>query len=78
MTDKHWLGGLCFLCIVFGLAKLLYPLFFLELRKRHPWFDAVDIYSFIFKSVYAEQAVRINGALLLIIGVGLAAWIVFG
>jgi hypothetical protein len=78
MTGKHWVSGLSFLCIGFGLAKVLYPLFFLELRNRRPWFNTVDIYSFIFKGACAELAVRINGGLLLIIGIGLAAWVVFG
>lgn len=77
MTDKIWIAGISFLCIAFGLAKVLRPQFFLALRRRHPWFDMLDIYSFIFKSAYAELAVRINGGLLLIVGAGLAAWVIF-
>lgn len=78
MTERIWVGFLALLCMVFGLAKLLRPLFFLQLRKRHPWFNAVDIYSFIYKSAYAEHAIRVNGGLLVIIGLGLAAWVFLG
>lgn len=57
-----------------GLAKALWPNFFLDLRRRYPCFDLLDLYSFIFKSEYAEQVVRINGYILLAIGLGLLAW----
>ena len=77
MPEKFWVGCVAVLCVGFGLAKALRPQFFLELRRRHPWFDLFDIYSFIFKSKYAEQAVRINGYLLLVIGLGLLAWVIF-
>jgi len=73
---KFWVGCVAVLCIGFGLAKALGPQFFLELRHRHPWFDLFDMYSFIFKSEYAEKAVRINGYLLLVIGLGLLAWVI--
>lgn len=78
MTDKIWVAFLALLCLAFGLAKLLRPLFFLQLRRRYPWFDALDIYSFIYKSAHAEQAVRINGGVLLVMGVGLAVWVFLG
>lgn len=74
MSVKLWVGGIAILCMGFGLAKALWPHFFLDLRRRYPWFDLLDLYSFIFKSEYAEQVVRINGYILLAIGVGLLAW----
>lgn len=75
-TPKIWIGCIAALCFGFGVAKALRPKFFLELRSRYSWVDVFDIYSFIFKSSYAEQVVRYNGYLLLVIGLGLAAWVV--
>jgi hypothetical protein len=77
MTEKILVICAAAICIGFGLAKAIWPQFFLELRRRHPWFDLLDIYSFIFKSNYAEQTVRINGYVLLVIGFGLLAWLIF-
>lgn len=65
MNDKIWLGLLAALCFVFGLAKALYPQFFLELRRKHRWIPLFDIYDFLYKSDNAEKIVRINGYLLL-------------
>lgn len=77
MTDKIWISCIAALCVGFGLAKIFWPPFFLELRRRHSWFDVFDIYSFIFKSAYVDQAVRFNGYVLLVIGLGLVAWVIF-
>ena len=77
MNEKIWISCLAVLCIGFGLAKSLRPQFFLELRRRHTWFDLFDVYSSIFKSKHAEKAVQINGYLLLAIGCRLVAWLVF-
>jgi hypothetical protein len=77
MTDKFWVVLMAALCLVFGLAKALRPQVFLALRQRYSWYNLFDIYSSIFKSAYAEQAVRINGYLLVLIGIGLIAWAIF-
>jgi hypothetical protein len=77
VTEKIWVACIAALCLGFGLAKALRPQFFLGLRQRYSWFNLFDIYSSIFKSDYAEQAVRINGYLLLVIGLGLMAWVIF-
>jgi hypothetical protein len=77
MSAKIWVGGIAIACVLFGVAKAIWPQFFLELRRRYPWFDLFDIYSFIFKSEYAEQVVRINGYLLLAIGIGLLVWVIY-
>lgn len=77
MTEKMWISCVATLCLGLGLVKVLWPQFFLDLRRRYPWSDFLDIYSFIFKSTYAERAVRVNGYLLLVIGFGLVVWVVF-
>jgi hypothetical protein len=71
-----WISCIAALCFGFGFAKVLWPRFFLELRRRHAWLDVFDIYSFVFKSKYAEKVVRINGYFLWVIGVGLVAWVI--
>ncbi len=77
MSEKFWIGGLAALCIIFGLWKILRPRYFLSLREKYGWVDMLDIYSFIFKTRFAERTVVINGYLLLIIGLGLAAWVIW-
>lgn len=77
MSEKLWVSGLAALCIIFGLLKILRPKSFLSLREKHPWVNVLDIYSFIFKTRFAERAVVINGYLLLLIGIGLAGWVLW-
>jgi hypothetical protein len=77
MNQKEWIQCVATLCFLFGLAKVLWPRFFIDMRRSHPWFDLFDFYSFVFKSKYAERAVRVNGCLLLVISVGFAVWTIF-
>lgn len=77
VTDKFWVVIIAALCLVFGLAKTLRPHIFLAPRQRYSWRNFFDIYSSIFKSAYGKQAVRINGCLLLAIGIGLMAWVIY-
>ena len=58
----------------FGIAKIFRPQFFLKLRETYPWFNVFDIYSSVFKSIYAERLVRFNGILLVAIAIGLCVW----
>lgn len=77
MRDEIWISCIATLCVVFGFAKNFFSQFFLKLRNRYSLFNVFNIYSFIFKSTYADQAVRINGYILLVIGLGLFSWVVY-
>jgi hypothetical protein len=68
MTD-HFLPLIIGTLVLFvGFSKAFWPKWWVELRRRHSWYDHLDFYSFLYKGSRAEKTVRINGYALLILG----------
>jgi hypothetical protein len=61
------------LMLLVGFWKAFRPMWWVELRRRYPWYDKLDLYSFLYKGARAEKTVRINGYGL--IGIGLVVFI---
>lgn len=55
-------------CLLVGFWKAFLPTWWVNLRRRHPWWDKVDLYSFLYEGARAEKTVRINGFALILIG----------
>jgi hypothetical protein len=68
MADRSALVFLGAVCLLVGFSKASHPIWWLDLRRRHPWWDKVDFYAFLYKGRRAEKTVRISGYGLIFIG----------
>jgi hypothetical protein len=75
MAHRMWFGVASLLLTALGLAMLVWPGYFLELRKRDVWYNKFDFYASIYKSKYAKTAILINGWGL-VLGGGVMGWFV--
>jgi hypothetical protein len=68
MTDDRLLILIGALAILTGFWKAFRPMWWVDLRRRHPWYDKLDPYSFLYNDARAEKTVRISGFGLIVIG----------
>ncbi len=76
MRDQFWLMIIGVLVLSVGLWKAFQPTWWVRLRRRHPWYDKLDLYAFLYKGVRAEKTVRLNGYVLIVFGVVLLIFVI--
>jgi uncharacterized protein YjeT (DUF2065 family) len=68
MTDQSMLVIIGLLILLIGFWKAFHPMWWVNLRRRYPWYDRLDLYSFLYKGHRAEKTVRVNGYGLIVVG----------
>jgi uncharacterized membrane protein HdeD (DUF308 family) len=68
MTNQFWLVIIGVLILLIGLWKAFQPMWWVNCRRRYPWYDKLELYSFLYKGARAEKTVRLNGYALIVIG----------
>jgi uncharacterized membrane protein HdeD (DUF308 family) len=76
MRDQFWLMFIGVMALFVGLWKAFQPTWWVHLRRRHPWYDKLDLYAFLYKGNRAEKTVRLNGYALIVVGVALLIFVI--
>jgi uncharacterized membrane protein HdeD (DUF308 family) len=71
MKDQFWLMFIGVMTLFVGLWKVFQPIWWVQLRRRHPGYDKLDLCAFLYKGNRAEKTVRRNGYALIVVGVAL-------
>jgi hypothetical protein len=77
MTDQFWLLTVGVTTLFVGFWKAFHPMWWVDFRRRHPWYDKLDLHSFLYKGARAEKTVRLNGYGLIVFAVIVLVAVIF-